>query len=30
VEQRKLQVLSFYDPADLLREVDVFAAYPLP
>lgn len=30
VEQRNLQVLSFYDPADLLREVDVFAAYPLP
>ena len=30
MEQRKLQVLSFYDPADLLREVDVFAAYPLP
>lgn len=30
MEQRKLQVLSFYDPADLLREVDVFAASPLP
>lgn len=30
VEGRNLQVFSFYDPASPLREVDLFADYPLP
>lgn len=30
VEQRNLQVFSFYDPSDPLREVDVFATEPIP
>lgn len=30
VEERNLQVLSFYDPTNPLREVDLFATYPLP
>jgi len=30
VEQRNLQVFSFYDPQSPMREVDVFATEPLP
>jgi hypothetical protein len=30
VEQRNLQVFSFYDPTNLIREVDLFATEPLP
>jgi len=30
VRERNLQVFSLYDPADPFREVDVFAAEPLP
>ena len=30
VEHRHLQVFSLYDPADPLREVDLFATYPMP
>jgi hypothetical protein len=30
VEQRNLEVFSFYDPSDPVREVDVFATEPLP
>lgn len=30
VEGRNLQVFSFYDPTSPLREVDLFADYPLP
>lgn len=29
VEDRHLQVFSFYDPANPLREVDLFAEYPV-
>jgi hypothetical protein len=30
VEQRDLEVFSFYDPSDPLREVDIFATEPIP
>ena len=30
IEQRNLQVFSFYDPAEPMREVDVFATEPIP
>jgi hypothetical protein len=30
VEQRHMQVFSLYDPADPLREIDIFATYPVP
>jgi hypothetical protein len=30
VEERNLEVFSFYDPSDPVREVDVFANEPLP
>jgi hypothetical protein len=30
VEQRNLQVFSLYDPADPMREVDLFATEPVP
>lgn len=30
VEQRNLQVFSMYDPANPLREVDLFATEPIP
>jgi hypothetical protein len=30
IESRNLQVFSFYDPAAPLREVDLFATYPVP
>ena len=30
VRDRHLQVLSLYDPADPLREVDLFATHPIP
>lgn len=29
IEERHLQVFSFYDPANPLREVDLFAEYPV-
>jgi hypothetical protein len=29
IEDKHMQVLSFYDPQNLAREVDVFVAYPL-
>ena len=29
IEDKHMQVLSFYDPQDVAREVDVFVAYPL-
>jgi hypothetical protein len=30
IAQRNLQVFSFYDPAEPMREVDVFATEPVP
>jgi hypothetical protein len=30
IEQRNLEVFSFYDPAQPMREVDVFATEPVP
>lgn len=30
IEQRDLQVFSFFDPTEPMREVDVFATEPLP
>lgn len=30
VERRHLQVFSMYDPANPVREVDLFATYPVP
>lgn len=30
VENRHMQVFSFYDPRTALREIDLFADYPLP
>ena len=30
VEHRHLQVFSMYDPTNPIREVDLFAAYPVP
>jgi hypothetical protein len=29
IRDKHMQVLSFYDPRDMAREVDVFVAYPL-
>jgi len=30
VSQRNLQVFSFFDPGDALREIDLFATHPVP